>query len=99
MAIKLLLQESSSGYYYSGLNLEQIGQEIVVRDELGQALENDYTLTLGINDFIPAVNENYFPPSGTLQDQTDAESIIQFLETNPEPVHYPACGRFFRFQQ
>jgi 2',3'-cyclic-nucleotide 2'-phosphodiesterase (5'-nucleotidase family) len=96
--IKQLLKESASGFYYSGLNLEQVGQEIVVRDSSGQILEDSDRVTLGTNDYIPAVDNEFFPVSGTLKDLTDAETIINYLQANPEPVNYPTCERYFRYQ-
>ncbi|NQT77823.1 MAG: bifunctional metallophosphatase/5'-nucleotidase [Bacteroidetes bacterium] len=99
LEIKDFFIGSGSGFYYSGIMLEQSGAEMLVKDINGQVLQDNVSLTIGLNDYIPAVNDMYFPPpsAGIIQPFTDAESIIIYLENNPGPVNYPDCNRYFKY--
>ena len=96
--IKTFLKGSGSWFFYSGIQIEQVDSEINLLNENGQLLSDDMNLTLGINDYVPAVFDTYFPPNPSVQANTDAEMIIQYLENSSENVSYPDCTRYFRFQ-
>ena len=96
--IKTFLQESGSGFYYSGKQIEQVGNEVQIRDSNGMLLADEVDLSVGINDFIPAIFESYFPEDKMIIDQTTAETIITYLEENENQVNYPECSRFFRYR-
>jgi 2',3'-cyclic-nucleotide 2'-phosphodiesterase (5'-nucleotidase family) len=96
--IKEFLEGSSSGFYYSGVEINQIGNDIEIRDFNNIILSNNTLLTLGTNDYIPAVYDNYFPQNGNVQVLTAAESLISYLENINDQVNYPSCARFFRYQ-
>lgn len=94
--IKKFLKESGAGFYYSGIDISQVGQDIVIKDLQGNTLNDDEIRSVGLNDYIPAVHDKYFPEAGIIQELTDAETIISHLENNNTPVDYPACDRYFR---
>jgi len=96
--IKHFLRSSGSGFYYSGLQINQIGNQVEIRDANGTVLSDDIDLSVGINDFIPAIFESYFPEGRMTFDQTTAESIISYLEEQENQVNYTECSRFFRYQ-
>ncbi|BAX78916.1 bifunctional metallophosphatase/5'-nucleotidase [Labilibaculum antarcticum] len=94
--IKKFLRGSGSGFYYSGIQIQQMDQDIEIRNMQGQTLANETTLRLGLNDYIPAVYDKYFPGNGEIQNMTDAETIISFLLNTKDQVEYPVCNRYFR---
>ena len=96
--IKLFLEGSRSGFYYSGIQIEQIGDYIRIKDLNDNILTDSTILTIGTNDYIPAVYENYFPFVLFVQPLTAAETIISYLENNNSQVNYPNCNRYFRYQ-
>ena len=96
--IKTFLKGSRSGFYYSGIQIEQIGNDIQITDLNDNIIPDSNVLTLGTNDYIPAVYDNYFPTNGNIQTLTAAETIISYLENVNSEVNYPSCVRFFRFQ-
>lgn len=96
--IKNFLEGSRSGFYYSGIQIDQIGQDIQIKDLNDNILPDTSILTLGTNDYIPAVHDNYFPLNGSIQPLTAAETIIYYLENVNSQVNYPNCNRYFRFQ-
>ena len=98
LEIKDFLEGSRSGFYYSGLEIAQIGSEIQIRDSNNNILPDNTVLTLGTNDYIPAVYDNYFPVNGDVQSLMAAETIISYLENVNSEVNYPSCVRFFRYQ-
>jgi 2',3'-cyclic-nucleotide 2'-phosphodiesterase (5'-nucleotidase family) len=96
--IKNFLVGSQSGFYYSGIQIEQIGNNIIVEDLNGMIIPDATVLTLGTNDYIPAVYQNYFPLTGSLQSLTAAETLISYLETINSQVNYPNCDHYFKYQ-
>ncbi len=96
--IKKFLKGSGSGFYYSGIQIQQMEQDIEIRNIQGQILADETTLSLGLNDYIPAVYDKYFPEDGKIQIMTDAETIISYLSRNTNPVDYSNCNRYFRMQ-
>jgi len=96
--ITSFLTESGSGFYYSGLHIEQVGEDIHLLDEHDHILPAETMLTLGINDYIPAVHASHFPTEGVIQRMTTAETLIYYLEHINSQVDYADCNRYFRFQ-
>ncbi|NOU59258.1 bifunctional metallophosphatase/5'-nucleotidase [Marinifilum caeruleilacunae] len=96
--IKKFLKESGAGFYYSGVELSQNGQDVIIKDVDGKHLEDEQILRVGLNDYIPAVHDTYFPETGTVQELTDAETIIEYLRNNNSPVDYPNAERYFRMK-
>jgi len=96
--IKTFLAGSNTGLFSSGIQVEQIGSEVQLRDLSGNILDDNTTLSLGINDYIPAVYDSYFPTNPTIQSYTTAEAIIHYLENTNNQVSYDDCYRYFRYQ-
>jgi len=98
LEIKEFLIGTGSGFYYSGIQIIQDERDVIIKDINGSTLTNDVILTVGVLDYIAAVNDSYFPPNGAIQDLNDAETIISYLETINSEVNYQNCSRYFRFQ-
>ena len=96
--IKKFLQGSGSGFYYSGVKIEQIGPEIVIKNSEREILVDDTELLLGINDYIPAVHDHFFPPNGEVLAMTSAESLIYYLQRINDQVSYSNCTNYFRYE-
>ncbi len=96
--MKAFLKGSASGFYYSGIQIEQEASSVVLRDEFFTIIPNNMILRVGINDYIPAVYDNYFPASGDAQPYTTAEAIIYYLKNINDQVNYPDCDHFFIYQ-
>jgi 2',3'-cyclic-nucleotide 2'-phosphodiesterase (5'-nucleotidase family) len=92
------LRESRSSIFYSGVTIEKNGNDITLRNSEGALLDDTVNLTLGINDYIPAVFDNYFPSTSQKFSENDAESIIEYLMAKNLQVDYPECTRFFRYE-
>ena len=95
--IKQFLIGSKSGYYYSGIIIRKVGGKIEIKDLQNRKIPDDYILKIGINDYIPAVNNLYFPNNGIVQPLTAAETLIAYLENINSDVYYPDCNRYFRY--
>lgn len=96
--IKTFLKGSGSGFYYSGIQIERIGDDIQIKDSIGIIITDNTILSLGINDYIPAVHDTYFPANGNIQSLTTAETIISYLVNVNSQVNYPNCDHYFRYQ-
>ncbi|MDH3649770.1 MAG: bifunctional metallophosphatase/5'-nucleotidase [Saprospiraceae bacterium] len=92
------LRETQSGFYYSGIQIKQTGDEIEVRDLNGISLSDTTSLTIGLNDYIPAVFDDHFSGNGQIHSLNDAETVIQYLLEIDGDVDYQQCDRFFRYQ-
>jgi len=95
--IKTFLKDNKVGLYYAGLIIEQDGNTIEIRTEDGQILNNNTTITLGINDYIPAVYSNYFN-NPIFSSNTTAENLIHYLETNKDPINFTTYQSYFKFE-
>lgn len=92
------LQQANSGFYYSGISIEQSGADIKIRDPDGNVLPDCQVLKVGVNDYRPAVCEAHFPVTGTAQALTAAGTIISYLAVFNHEVNYTGCNRFFRYK-
>ncbi len=88
---------NTGGIYYSGMDISKAQSEIEIRDLNGNLLSDNATLSIGVNDYIPAVFDNYFPSQRTILPLTTAETIINYLNNTSESVDYPDCNRYFRY--
>lgn len=95
--IKNFLKNSGSGFYYSGVNILKSGSDIVIKDGNNSTIPDDYVLTVGINDYIPAVHDLYFPSEGNRQLLTAAETLIYFLENVTATIDYRGSNCYFRY--
>jgi len=95
--IKHFLKNSSAGFYYSGYAIEQEGNEIIIKNENNDILDENTTLTIGLNDYIPAVYDTYFTQTPTIRPYTTAETIINYLNNNTNPINYTSYNNYFKF--
>lgn len=95
--IKNFLKGSRSGFYYAGVIFEKTNNDIVVKDLNGNILPNSTILTVGVNDYTPAVFDTYFPTPTTIKSETDAETVINYLENNNNQINYSLSNNFIRF--
>lgn len=95
--IKNFLRESASGFYYSGVQISQEQENIVIKDKAGNVLADNIELSVGTNDYIPAVHENLFPDNSERQNLTAAETLIAYLKEINSDVNYVNCGNYFRY--
>lgn len=95
--IKDFLTESKAAIYYSGIKIEQINNSIQISKN-NQILANNQYLTIGLNDYIPAVYNQYFTQTPMLKPFTTAENIIHYLEKNSANINYTQTNNFFQFQ-
>ena len=96
--IKNFLKGTGSGFYYAGIHIEQDGETLTIKNKEGKVLGDNTELSLGINDYIPAVHDHYFPAEGESQVMTSAESLIFYLENINDQVNYPNCNKYFRYE-
>ena len=95
--IKSFLMGTQTWYCFSGIQIEQIGTDIKLSYLNGDVIPDNTMLTVGINDYIAAVEESYFP-TGNIQSFTTAEAIIYYLKNINNTVNYPNCDHYFKYQ-
>ena len=95
--LKDFLRETGLTVAFSGIQLETVGSEVVIKDTNGQTLSDDTMLKLGTNDYIAAVYDDYFPRAEAEElPLTTAETIIEYLNTAGQ-VNFEGCERIYRY--
>ena len=96
--IKNFLKNSGAGFYYSGVTIEQQGNDIVIKNDNQEILNYNDNLKIGLKDYIPAVYDAYFTQTPTYKKYTTAEAIINYLENNATPINYTNYNNYFKFE-
>lgn len=96
--IKNFLIGTKLGIYYSGVIIEQDGNTIDIRNKNNQLLGDNTNLTVGLNDYIPAVYDMYFAQTPNNKPFTTAETIINYLGHTSDPINYTAFNNYFKFE-
>lgn len=93
--LKAFFTETEFGLYYDGISISNTNGEMVFRDQSGQLLADDEPITVGMNDYLPAIFEAYFPAEkATIQEQTTADMIIEYLNQQSEEINLQGCYQF-----
>ena len=95
--LKNFLIETRSGFYYAGIQLVQDGSTIKFLNEQGEELSEDTVLRIGLNDYIPAVYNSYFTQTPEILEFTTAETIINYLNKNKNPIDFIGHSQYFSF--
>lgn len=90
--------QTGAGFHISGIDFVMESQnDLTIYDEAGNAFAEDDLITIGINDYIPAVHDTYFPlEKAAIQELTTAETIIEYLKTINSAVDAEGCENYFR---
>jgi 2',3'-cyclic-nucleotide 2'-phosphodiesterase (5'-nucleotidase family) len=89
--------ESRAGVHVSGVDFQQNGSTLVLYKD-GKAIPPEDLVTIGINDYIPAVYDQYFPlEKAEIQGLTTAETIIAYLKTINATLDDEGCNRYFQY--
>lgn len=96
--IKNFLKGSKVSLYYSGVLIEHDNNTIIIKNKDNQILNDNETLTIGLNDYLPAVYDNYFTKNPTFLPNTTAETLINYLENTAAPINYTQINRYFKFE-
>lgn len=95
--VKDFFRETGAGLHISGIYFEQSGNTYTMYDEDGNIVNDNEEITIGINDYIPAVYDSYFPlEKATIQNLTTAESIINYLK-EVNTIDYDNCDRYYQY--
>lgn len=96
--VKKFFTYSGTGLHVAGISFEKTDTGLIIYDDNGDELNNSELLTIGINDYIPAVYDQYFPyEEAEFRELTTAESIIQYLKTENSMVDYEGCDQYFQY--
>ena len=95
--IREFLIGSQSGFYCSGIIPVKEGSQLIIYDESFRKIPDDFVLKVGINDYIPAVHSAYFPQNKQIQTLSAAETLIEYLRNNHEPVNFTNCSNYFKY--
>lgn len=90
--IKHFFNQTGFNLHYAGISLAEIEGSLEVLDKNGDQLDDEATLSIGMNDFIPATFEDYFTiEDAQIQEETTAEMLINHLKSVNQNINYEAC--------
>jgi 2',3'-cyclic-nucleotide 2'-phosphodiesterase (5'-nucleotidase family) len=95
--IKNFLKGSDSGFYYAGVIFEKGNNTVIVKDLSGNIISDNTVLKVGLNDYIPAVFDTYFPTANLVLPETDAETVINYLKQTSTKINYSTSNNYFRY--
>ena len=95
--LKRFLMETRAAMHFTGVDISNSGGSLSFKDENGNELDDNTMLRLGMNDYIAAIYEDYFPfEEAEIRNKTTAESIIDYLDAAGE-VNFEGCDRTVRY--
>jgi 2',3'-cyclic-nucleotide 2'-phosphodiesterase (5'-nucleotidase family) len=84
--------ETGARFYFTGIHVSDSGGDFQIVDENGVPLPDDQELTMGVNDYIPAIFDDYFDfAEADIRSYTTAEAIIGYLQSLSSPVDFEDC--------
>ncbi|UMB60695.1 bifunctional metallophosphatase/5'-nucleotidase [Lutibacter sp. A80] len=96
--IKNFLKNSKAAIYYSGVYITQEDNTIIIKNKEYQTLSDNELVTIGLNDYIPAVYDTYFTKQPIYLPNTTAETLINFLESTTTPINYTQVNSYFKYE-
>lgn len=86
--------ETGARFYFTGIHVSEADGDFQIVDADGIPLPDDQQLTMGVNDYIPAVFDNYFDFSDAdIRPYTTAEAIIGYLQNINSNINFEDCFR------
>jgi 5'-nucleotidase/UDP-sugar diphosphatase len=96
--IKKFLKESQSGFYFAGLSISQIGEQVVISNSKGDQLKDNNIIKLCMSDYAAAVHHTFFPKQGKVFNQTSSQMLINHLRKTRKALNYTNCSNYFKFE-
>ena len=79
-------------FFFTGITVASSSNDFQLVDDNGVPLADDMQLTLGVNDFIPALYDDFFDfAEADIKDYTTAEAVIGYLQSLNEDVDFGGC--------
>lgn len=86
--------ETGARFFFSGINVSDADGDFQIVDADGVPLPDDQELTMGVNDYIPAVFDDYFDfADADIRPYTTAEAIIGYLQSINSTIDFEDCFR------
>ena len=95
--IEEFLEQSESGFYYSGVIIKQEKGDVELYDSAHNLLNNNKVLTVGINDYVAAVHDKFFGNDGKFLDYTSSDAIIYYISNSTQAIDFTANHNYFRY--
>ena len=86
--------QTGARFLFTGIHIDDSGNDFQIVDSNGVPLPNDQELTMGVNDFIPAIYDDFFDfQEADIKSYTTAEAIIGYLQNINSTVDFEGCSR------
>ncbi len=89
--------ETGSRFVFTGIEVNDTGSDFQIIGDDGAPLPDDQLLTLGVNDYIPAVYDGFFDVADAdIRGYTTAEAIIGYLQEINSTIDFEGCERLLQ---
>lgn len=86
--------EAGERFLFTGIQVDNSGNDVQIVNSNGLPLSDDTMLTLGINDYLVAVYDDFFDiQEADVRDYTTAEAIIGYLQNINPIINFEGCVR------
>ncbi|MBL3656102.1 bifunctional metallophosphatase/5'-nucleotidase [Fulvivirga sediminis] len=97
--LETFFMNADEGFHVSGMQFGTDHTGFALYDTEGHVLSETDSLMVGVNDYIPAVHDRYFPyDRADIKDYTTAEAIIKYLQNASEEIDYAGCDNYQRYR-
>ena len=96
--IEAFLEKSQSGFYYSGVIIKQENGAVELYDSASNLLNDKKILTVGINDYVAAVHDDFFGDDGQFLDYTSSDAIIYYISNSAQAIDFTSNHNYFRYE-
>ncbi|MDO6803773.1 bifunctional UDP-sugar hydrolase/5'-nucleotidase [Wenyingzhuangia sp. 1_MG-2023] len=94
--VKQFLKNSQDAFYYSGLEILQNGNNIVIKRN-NNTLADDEIIKMGTQDYIAALYEEILPAEKTILPENDASTLITYLTEINNVIDFENCYQYFKY--
>lgn len=92
--------EAGQRFLFTGIQVDESGGDVQIVDANGVPLADDTMLTMGVNDYLVAVYDDFFDvQQADIRDYTTAEAIIGYLQTINPSINFEGCVRVLECTQ
>lgn len=92
--------KTGARFHFAGINIDTRNNDFQIVDENGVPLPDDQKLTMGVNDYIPAIYDSFFNmQEADIKSYTTAEAVIGYLQNINSTINFSNCSRVLECNQ
>lgn len=94
-ALKVFLQNLNGSFFFHGLNpVKNEDGSFTLFDQDWNPMSDQQQITMAINDYLFAVNEDYLPDTYSLLEKTTSEYLIEYVSSLSNDIEISWCHNY-----